>query len=171
MQATGSAQGSSQFPDGICETCTAASNHFPSAFTNTKVKRAKVVVNGPSLGLTDSAVCPQTIPVLPMTRHWGLIGVNDTLSLLAKFASASCRSVALPSMGKGEKGGKATICSCQWDEYAFASRRLMAPTICSKVAFRSSMSAIESSFFIGLLHRYPVNARSSCLQSAETPSP
>src|SRR2546427_5499089 len=99
MQATGSAQGSSQFPDGICETCTAASNHFPPSFTNTKVKRAKVVVSGPSLGLTDRAVCPQTIPVLPMTRHWGLMGVNETVSLLAKLASAKGRRAALPSIG------------------------------------------------------------------------
>src|SRR6266511_102205 len=44
----------------------------------------------------------------------------------------------------------------------------MAPTICSKVVFRSSLSAIESSLFIGLLHCRPVSARSSCLQSAET---
>ena len=89
---------------------------MPPSFTNTKVKRAKVVVYGPSLGLMERAVCPQTIPVLPRTRHCGLMGAKDTLSLLVKLASAKGRSAALPSTGNGEKGGKATICSCQWDE-------------------------------------------------------
>src|SRR5712692_4455286 len=78
-----------------------------------KVKRANVVVSGPSLGLIVNAVCPQTMPVLPMTRHCGFIGEKVTLSAWAKFASASCRRVAFPSTANGENGGNATICSCQ----------------------------------------------------------
>ena len=87
----------SQPPAGSCETCTATSRHCPSVFAKTKVKRANIVLSGPSLGFLVSAVCPYTIPVLPITRHSGLIGENVALSVLAKLASASGRSVAFPS--------------------------------------------------------------------------
>src|ERR1700722_16525890 len=107
-------------PYGICETCANTSRQCPSVLAKIKVKRAKVVLSGPSLGLIVNAVCPKTSPVLPMTRHCGLIGEKVTLSALAKFASAACRSVALPSTANGENGGNATICSCHIAEYALA---------------------------------------------------
>jgi hypothetical protein len=119
-------------PDGSAETWTAASCHFPSAFVKTKVNRLNSTRSGPSLGLRASDMCPQTMPVVPITRHCGLIGVNVTPSACAKFASASWRKVAFPSTGKGEKGGKATICSCQKEELALASRRLIARRPCAQ---------------------------------------
>src|SRR5262249_50822075 len=99
-----------------------------------------------------------------MTRHCGLIGMREPLSTLAKFASASCRTAAFPSTGNGEKGGKATICSCHRAEYSLRSRRLIAATACSKVALRSSMSAITSPFLVGCLlqpdaHAEPITYR------------
>src|SRR5262249_25332342 len=63
-------------PEGIAEPWTAMRSHFPSALVNVSVRREKRVRSGPSLGLTALATCAQTTPVVPMTRHWGLMGVT-----------------------------------------------------------------------------------------------
>ena len=58
-------------------------SHLPSDFAKVKVERANTVVIGPSFGLSTIAVCAQTTPVAPMTRHCGLIWVALALSLFA----------------------------------------------------------------------------------------
>ena len=59
-------------------------SHFPSAFVEVMVRRKKRVLIGPSFGFIAAATCAQITPVVPLTRHWGFMGVMVVLSLLLK---------------------------------------------------------------------------------------
>src|SRR5215467_13220490 len=101
-------------------------SHFPSDFAKVMVERTKEVRIALSLGLSANVKCDQTIPVVPMMRHCGLIGVVVTLSLSADTVRKNCWRAAFPSTGNGESGGKKTSSSCTRAEKASRLRALIA---------------------------------------------